>query len=255
MRLFRGKSGRDPDAEGDGLTARQRRRKAAAVQNGRVEIQAALLLDDHRDQMLGVVSAVQTALSDLRLRPVIVGGSAVEYWTDAYTSYDIDVLLPTTDEIHDRLAALGFEPRADGRHWALPGSQVLWEMPGSDLAPDDGAVDVPAPSGERVLVLRCEDILVHRLEEFVATGHRDVAQQALALIIRPDLDRRRLFERARASHVEDAVAAFFELAEDVESGTLETWDLHELSQRLLASQRRRSTMDPDRAEDDQQERS
>jgi hypothetical protein len=204
--------------------------------------------------MLGVVAAVQTGLWGLPLRPVIVGGSAVEIWTDAYATVDIDVLLPSTAEIEARLDALGFVRTKDRRHWEIPGHPVLFEMPGAELSVQDMAVSVAAPVGEAVLVLRCEDILVHRLEEFVATGHADAAKQAHTLIQRPDLDRARLYERARISHVQDAVDAFFELAERAQPGTFErTWDLHDLQRELEKSRARRSILEANDVQDAEQE--
>ena len=182
--------------------------------------------------MLRIVAAVQSALTDTGSRPVIVGGLAVEYWTGSYSTADIDVLLPSHHEITQRLEALGFVRH--GRVWELPGHEVIWEMPASALDERDHAVEIAVPGG-RVLMLALEDILVHRIEEFVATGHLDVARQAVALVTHPRLDRERLHERAQACGHEHAVTVIEGLATRAGRGErFETDELHALAHDLRA---------------------
>lgn len=54
--------------------------------------------------MLGLVAAVQTALRDTGCRPLVVGGLAVQFWTEGeYVTHDIDVALPSTVDVEERL--------------------------------------------------------------------------------------------------------------------------------------------------------
>jgi hypothetical protein len=108
-------------------------------------------------------------------------------------------------------------------------------MPGDFLDALDTATEVALPGGSKALVLRLEVILAHRIEEFVATGHIDVARQAIALMLHPGLDEERLRDRAAASHHDHAVDAIRELTLRVEAGErLETDELHRLADKLLA---------------------
>lgn len=204
-----------------------------AVEEGRLELSHALHAENRTERYLRVVAAVELALADLRLRPVIVGGLAVEYWTGSYNTYDIDVLLPSSEEVAHRLEALGFQ--REGRVWELPGTDVVWEMPGDFLGDLDATTEIALPGGGKVLMLRLEDILVHRIEEYVATGNLDVAQQAIALLLHPRIDEARLHHRAAASGHVQAVQAVRELAERVQKGDrLQTDELHVIAQRLLS---------------------
>lgn len=208
-------------------------REEAAINLGRQALAQAVAATDRTERMMRVVGAVDVTLADLGLRPVIVGGLAVEYWTRAYATADIDVLLPTSDDVVRRLDALGFERH--GRVWRLIDEDVIWEMPGTALDALDEATEVELPDGTNVLVLRLEDILVHRVEEFVATGHADVARQAVALIAHPSLDDARLHERASASRHVAAVEAIRHLAASAQRGErFESAELHELARRLRA---------------------
>lgn len=211
------------------------RSRAAAVASGREAVGRALQAGDQTERMLLMVKAVQDAVADMHLRPVVVGGLAVEYYVHAYSTSDIDVLLPTSHEVERRLRALGFRQAVTGsRVWDHPEGGVEWEMPGSVLGRLDQTVEIELPDHGQILMLRCEDILVHRIEEFVGTGHADAFEQALALLQYPQLDMRRVRERAAAVNHEHAVDALLQELRRVDAGNPmpETWDLHALAERL-----------------------
>jgi hypothetical protein len=62
------------------------------------------------EQMLEITGVVDAALRPIDIRPTVVGGLAVAYWTTGlYLTGDIDVVMPHSAEIEQRLEALGFE--------------------------------------------------------------------------------------------------------------------------------------------------
>lgn len=141
-------------------------------------------LDDLAARTLEIVGIVSEETAAAGLRPVVVGGMAVYFWTatDAFLTNDIDVVVPTEGAFTQALTTLGFERTRDRRHWVLPGTEVLIEAPSSTLD-DDAIVDiVTSPSGREVGVLSRVDVLLTRLDEFQATGHRYVAEQVLVLL-------------------------------------------------------------------------
>jgi predicted nucleotidyltransferase len=197
-----------------------------------MDLERALEIEDETERMLGVVGVITDALEDLGVRPVIVGGLAVQYWTHArYTTTDIDLLLPSLPVIGERLQALGLERQ--GRHWVLPGSELFVEAPGSTLGPDEQAEEVEVWDGTVVALLSLEDVLIYRLHEFVGTGHADAGEQAAALVSLANLDRERLDRRASQEHLTNAVEAIERLARRSEAGErFETWELHEIAEEL-----------------------
>jgi hypothetical protein len=202
------------------------------VDDALAELQAALALEDETERMLSVAAIVAKALRDLGFEPVVVGGLAVQLWTDgAYTTFDIDVLLPADDQVSDRLSRLGF--LREGRHWILPGRDVLLEAPGNFLAPSERATEVRLPNGSTVSVLSVEDVLIYRLHEFAGTGHRDAASQAVSLLAVPELDDVRLAQRAAEEGLTEALAAISGVAERIDAGeTIETDELHDIARGL-----------------------
>src|SRR5687768_17318111 len=126
----------------------------------------------------------------------------------------------------ERMAALGFE--RDGRHWTLPGRTAALEAPGSTLEfSPDGYSEVQLASGRVVRIQDVEEVLLLRLDEFVATGHADVFQQCLLLLGAPALDRRVLERRAEEQSLSPVLAAVRRAAERIEreSTTMELWEI------------------------------
>ena len=153
----------------------------------KAELARALALANETERKLAVTAALASAIADLGVKPVIVGGLAVEYWTyGAYSTTDIDVLLPSSPEISVRLGQLGFDRR--GRHWVIEGEEMFLEAPGSFLKSREEAVDIDLGEGRTVSVLRPEDVLMYRLHEFVGTGHREAASQSVSLLQSEHLD-------------------------------------------------------------------
>lgn len=163
---------------------------------------------------------------------MVVGGVAVEYWTyGEYATGDIDLVMPYLPAASDRLVGLGF--RREGRHWVLPEAEIFVEAPGTALGPREEAVEVEIGEGLSALVQSAEDILVARLEEFVATGHRDSAEQSVLLLQAGRLDRQRLEGRVEEEQLGRVLAAIEELAGRLESGgSVESFELHDLARDL-----------------------
>jgi hypothetical protein len=133
--------------------------------------------------------------------------------------------------VDDLLAELGF--RKQGRHWVVPDHDLFVEAPASFPAESEEVYEVTLRSGYKVLLLSPEDVLVDRLHQFVAGGHREVSSQALSLLGIDDLDRKRLGERAQEEGLVAALEALFELeARGAGGETIETWELQEIAKRL-----------------------
>lgn len=202
------------------------------MDEARALLEAALTRDDPTERKLAVVAAIDRALRGLGIRPVVVGGVAVEYWTyGEYATGDIDLVMPYLPAANERLEQLGF--RREGRHWVLPETEIFVEAPGTSLDPREEAVEVEIGPGVSALVQSAEDILVARLEEFVATGHRDAAEQSVLLLRAGRLDRRRLEHRVEEERLQAALRAIEDLAKRLESGgSVESFELHDLAREL-----------------------
>lgn len=173
---------------------------------------------DLLDRSIRITGLLSEALAPLRVRPVLVGGMAVLFWTPAYefTTADIDLVMDEPPEADEVLGSLGFVQARDGRHWQLPHTDVLIELPSRHLPAGAEVVEVELPDGRTAAVLSQVDVLIVRLEELGVGPHEDVSRQALALI--PGADRDRLRTRAAQVGLSELLERFVRFADDVADG-------------------------------------
>ena len=206
----------------------------ASLEALRVELDATTEIEDPTEQMLEVAAIVEEAVASLGLHPIVVGGLAVAYWAaGTYLTHDIDVVMPYVPDLDSRMSSLGFE--REGRMWVLPGRAVFFEAPGNQLEPNpDGFEVVETRSGRHVRVQAAADVLLVRLQEFLATGHSDAFQQSLWLLGVESFDHARVATKARVLGLDQAVKELEGYAERFgRTGQLpETWELRELAKRL-----------------------
>jgi hypothetical protein len=209
------------------------------VEQLRRELAETASIGDPVEEMLEIAAIVEEALEPSHIYPVVVGGLAVAYWAaGAYVTYDIDVVMPSSDTVNETMAALGFE--REDRFWVLPGRKAFFEAPGTYLEPSpEGWTTAELASGRRVRVQAVEEVLLVRLEEFIATGHSDVLQQCLWLRGSTAVDEDKLHRRAAEQNLAASLQALDELADRVKAGDAvpPSWELLELARRLRHRER------------------
>jgi hypothetical protein len=175
----------------------------------RADLHRAAKIDDVAQRALEAVAVIEEAAAPLGIRPTVVGGMAVYFWTE------------------------------DGRHWELPGTEVLLEAPSTDLDADAQVAVVRLPSGRTARVLSRVDILLDRLDEFQATGHQLVAQQALVLLVElTDAEQADLDARAPGRRLTVIVDAMRQLARELSSRSEPpaSDELHEIARAALRAE-------------------
>lgn len=121
-------------------------------------LERALRLVGSLDHALGA-----TLLSD---RPIIVGGTAIEFYTlGGYSTQDINLVIADPTPLVDLLREAGF--RQEGRHWWRYGLDLVVEISGKVLtyAPTayDRVIEVQVTRDIRTCITGIEDILTSRL--------------------------------------------------------------------------------------------
>ncbi|MEM6702010.1 MAG: hypothetical protein AAF690_04855 [Acidobacteriota bacterium] len=135
--------------------------------------------------------------------PVLVGGAAVELYTGgAYTTGDFDFVGSVPPEVAQLLQAEGFA-RA-GRHWLHEEAQIFIELPSGALG--EGAESVPATfSGQTVLIVAPEDLVIDRLAAWQFWGSEQDAVNGYLIWDIHSLDKERLSAQARRAGVETSL--------------------------------------------------
>lgn len=116
---------------------------------------------------LVALGALTERLRPEGIEPVLVGGTALEVYTEGgYASTDVDLALPHGEDIDRAFADLGFERK--GRFWIRTDLGLFFEAPAAYGLPGETAprtvLDV---DGLRVVVLGVEDLLIDRLRAWV----------------------------------------------------------------------------------------
>lgn len=133
------------------------------------------------------MAIVEAVAAPLGIRPVVVGGMAVYFWTasDAFLTFDIDVVMEVPERLANALVQLGFTRAADGRHWTLEGypQQVLALLDGLS---DKESADLDARAPRR----RVSQMLaaMRALGPEIAEGRAMPASHELHEIARAALD-------------------------------------------------------------------
>jgi hypothetical protein len=128
---------------------------------------------------------VAAALRQILARdPIVVGGTAEEFWTAAeYHETDLDLCVPLDQGDRRRLGELGF--RREGRHWVWgrEGRWVAVEFPDSRIDGDEARTrEVPVGSGS-ARVIGLDDLYVDRLRQATIHEEREGVEFASALAV------------------------------------------------------------------------
>ncbi|MBI5416970.1 helix-turn-helix domain-containing protein [Candidatus Poribacteria bacterium] len=105
-------------------------------------------------------------LSQYKIRPIVVGGNAVEFYTlGGYASEDIDIICSDSKKLNEILK--GWEFQKKGRHWFNKKYGLLIESPSGSLVGSLEKISEVEIRGLKVYIIGIEDIIIDRLNAFV----------------------------------------------------------------------------------------
>ena len=135
-------------------------------------LEAAKEIAEPLRRRIWVVAVIAEALKAQGIRPIVVGGSAVEFYTfGGYATADVDLVVGDRTALGGALEKLGF--RSEGRMWYRDDLDLVLECPDEDLAGDVGRVlevqieDMVCP------VIGIEDLIADRLNGYVHSEWED----------------------------------------------------------------------------------
>ena len=110
---------------------------------------------------------VAAALREVLAGPIIVGGTAEEYWTpDEYGETDLDLCVSLHREDVRTLTDLGFELERGRRHWYHAATRVAVEFPDSRIEGDeDRTVLEDVGDGGKAEVIGLDDLYLDRVRQ------------------------------------------------------------------------------------------
>jgi hypothetical protein len=142
-----------------------------------------LALAEGEPQRLRRHLLVAAALREvLRHDPIVVGGTAEEFWTEAeYHETDLDLCAPITPQDREVLHKLRF--RRVGRHWERSGLAAVFEFPDSRIDGDEGrTVEYDLGPG-RARIIGLDDLYLDRLRQATMNEAREGVEFHSALAV------------------------------------------------------------------------
>jgi len=126
-----------------------------------------------------VAAAMREAL---RYDPIVVGGTAEEFWTAAeYHETDLDLCAPITPRDMETLERLGF--RRAGRHWERVGLAVVVEFPESRIDGDEGRTVEAVAGPGRARIIGLDDLYLDRLRQSTIDERKEGIEFMSALAV------------------------------------------------------------------------
>ena len=119
-----------------------------------------------------IVAILTEALKPNLIRPILVGGGAVEFYTfGGYATADVDLVISNRKLLGQVLEKLNFIP--DGRFWYREDLNIVIECPDEVLAGDLDRVFEVEIKGMICAIIGIEDLIVDRLNSYVYWSYED----------------------------------------------------------------------------------
>lgn len=116
------------------------------------------------ERHIEIIAILAEALKPHQLKPILVGGAAVEFYTrGGYTTGDIDLVAPGGRALAETMRALGFLKR--GKDWVNDELEICIEYWADTLGPDEEFNEI-LYRGQRLRIISMEDLIVDRLCAF-----------------------------------------------------------------------------------------
>jgi len=192
------------------------RANSMKISNMLILLEKARNIQDKLKKQLFVMAVISQEIAKHGLKPVIVGGFAVEFYTvGGYNTYDIDLVFSDTKLLNEILLTAGFSK--EGRHWIHKELDVYIEAPGSQLSEgESGHLIEIEIEGLSAYIIGVEDLIIDRLNAYVHWNSSDEENwvKELLLINYDRIDWEYLHQRSRE---EKTYPALLQLIEKVKN--------------------------------------
>lgn len=182
------------------------------MRNLNQELDLAAKITNPFRRTIKVAALISEALQAIGQDPVLVGGSAVEFYTEGgYVTADLDFVSAGGPRLVVVMQSLGFE--RIGKDFVDKKRKVYVEFPGDFLSATERA-DTVTIDGFPLKIISREDLIVDRLCAYKFWKSALDGYNALLLLESPDIDKNRLMRRAKEEDVLEALKVVENILEE-----------------------------------------
>lgn len=210
----------------------------SSLENLKKELEAASGLKESVERLMTIASIVAEAMRSVGRDPILVGGAAVEFYTQGgYSTADIDMVSEGGKDLVRIMSELGFE--RFGKDYKDNARRIYIEFPGSSLKPSE-RTDTVAVGRRTLRVISIEDLIVDRLNAYKFWRSGIDGLNALLLLEIGSPDEARLRQRAQQEDVEDALEAVQRINNEAVRKKLSRKEATNLLEGWIRAKRKRS---------------
>ena len=166
-------------------------------------------LNNRLDKVMYFTALLTRELDKYAIIPVIVGGGALEFYTQgSYMTLDIDLVVPGRDKAKRVLEEMGFRRATGEKSWYNDELELSVEIPGDTLAGSmERIVTVEVEEGLTAFVIGVEDLIIDRLNAYKWWNSLNDGQWAVAImyIHYDNVDFDYLKKRAKEEAISDVI--------------------------------------------------
>jgi hypothetical protein len=146
------------------------------------ELFESIKIKDKLERQITIAAIITEALEPVGITPIVVGGTAVEFYTvGQYATMDIDFVGVINEQMKMVLAELGFSK--DGRYWRIPQTDVMIEFPSDVLVGDMDRVQPVEFGMRKAYFIGVEDLILNRVQEAKHWGYPESGEWARTLMV------------------------------------------------------------------------
>lgn len=165
-------------------------------------------INDPLKKRLFVLAVITKALEKYKVRPVLIGGGAVEYYTyGGYATQDTDLAVENHQKLDEVLKKLKF--KSEGRYWIREDIGALIESPTGNLKVHGETAPLTEVKIDNLkcYIIGIEDLIIDRLNGYVHWKWQDDLRWAkeIAKNHADQLDWKYLRQRAKEENISSAL--------------------------------------------------
>lgn len=145
------------------------------------KLKKAASIENPLKKRLWILAVITEALHPYKIRPILIGGGAVEYYTfGGYATFDLDIAASDHQVLTEVMDNLGF--KKEGRYWSREDLDIVIESPAGAFEGEEASLTEVKIEDMSCYIIGLEDLIIDRLNGYVHWHWEDDRRWVMSLI-------------------------------------------------------------------------